>query len=239
MTQTAETVHLSQNLTDRVTTALIDEITSGRYAKGDVLGSEKALAERFGVSRTILREALSRVKAEGLVVTRQGHGVIVQAPRRSQIFQIDPSHGPEGVLPIVELRIGVESEAAALAAERRSDADLETMAATLDTMAQALDNGDLDSGVEADLLFHRTLYAATKNPHYIAFHDFLHDFLKENILVSRTRSQAQARREMRFRSQDEHRRIFDAIAARDPDRARDAVRDHVGNTARRLREEGS
>lgn len=234
MSQPIETTSLSQNLTDRVTAALVAEITSGQYARGDVLGSEKALAERFGVSRTILREALSRVKAEGLVVTRQSRGVIVQTPHRTQILQINPGQGPEDVLPIVELRVGVESEAAALSAERRTMEDLATMEATLDSMAHALEEGDLSGGVEADLLFHRTIYGSTKNPNYIAFYNFLHDFLKENIFVSRTRSQA--RRDQRFRSQNEHRCIFEAIAAQDPHRAREAAREHVINTAKRLRE---
>jgi len=221
-------------LTEMVTRALLEEITGGGYEPGDWLPAEQVLAERYGVSRSVLREAISKLKADGLVRGHQGRGVMVISNRAPQVFAL-PSYSEnhiESVLQVVELRLGIEAEAAGLAAIRRTDRDLEEMRTSIEKMAEAIASNDVDSGVEADLRFHRALCEATKNPHYLAFYEFLSQFIRENIAVSRHKSATRRRRS--GEAQSEHSAIYQAIEAGDAEAARAASRRHVENTARRL-----
>jgi GntR family transcriptional regulator, transcriptional repressor for pyruvate dehydrogenase complex len=107
---------------DRVTQALLELIRSGTYPVKSRLPSESEMAQRFGVSRTVIREAVSRLKSEGLVESRQGSGVYVREVGPDTPFRIDPTvvDSIQTVLQVAELRRGLESEIAALAAERGS-----------------------------------------------------------------------------------------------------------------------
>src|SRR3954471_16900978 len=113
-------------LTDKVAEALVRLIRGGEYPAGSRLPSEKEMAERFGVSRTVVREAVSRLKSEGLVESFQGKGVFVRRRSADVPFRIDQraTDSVRSVLHIVELRKGIEAEAAALAAARRSEAEV-------------------------------------------------------------------------------------------------------------------
>ncbi|MBS0248394.1 MAG: FadR family transcriptional regulator [Proteobacteria bacterium] len=225
----------TSNLTERVAASMRDDIMQGRFKLGQLLPSEGAMATSFGVSRTVMREAISRLKAEGLVSTRQGLGVFVAAARPPQVFRIDPStYGDvEEVLRIVELRMGFEAEAAALAAVRRTTADLKNLRQAIEAMAAAIDLSDLEGGVAADVEFHGAICEATHSRYYPALFSSLGEFLRENIALSRDNS---SRHHRAAQSQSEHRAIFKAIQARDPEEARSAVRSHLENTALRLNE---
>lgn len=227
------------SLTDRVAEALTEEITGGRYKPGEILPSEQVMATSFGVSRTVVREAVARLKTSGLLGTRQGLGVFVVSNRRQSSFQID--HGElepaEQIVKLVELRMGIETEAAGLAAERRTERDLRDMRKALDKMAEAIESGKVEAGVDADVRFHRAICAATRNPHYLTFTTFLGQFLHENIMISRKRSAKKADRGAL--AQAEHLAIYEAILARDPEAARAAARRHVENTAHRLADNDS
>lgn len=224
----------TSSLTERVAISLREDITQGRYKLGEPLPSEGSMAASFGVSRTVLREAISRLKAEGLVSTRQGLGAFVASVRPPQVFRIDPStYGDvEEILRIVELRMGFEAEAAALAALRRTNADLREMRHAIDEMAIAVEQNDLPRGVAADVQFHGAICAATHSRYYPAFFNSLSEFLRENISVSRDLSLRQVGRGAD--AQSEHVAIFKAIQARDVFRARSDARIHLENTAQRL-----
>lgn len=235
----ASTLRADANLTDRVAEMLVEEITGGHYVVGEVLPPEQIIAERLGVSRTVLREAVSRLKAEGLVQSKQGIGLTVMMVTRPSVFRMLAAErgDTEQVLRIVELRRGFEIEAATLAAQRRTDADLAAMRGALDAMAQAVADGDVAAGVEADLAFHRCMATATRNDHYVSFFDFLAVLLKQNLYVSRSRSAKLAgRAEL---AQREHEALFVAIAAGDAEAARDHARTHVEHTEARLRSESA
>lgn len=223
------------NLTDRITEILINELTSGQYKLGEVLPPEQVIAERLGVSRTVLREAVSRLKADGLVESKQGRGLAVTATARPSVLRMYAADegDVEQIISIVELRRGFEIEAASLAALRRTDADLDAMRAALSEMAEALATDDVVAGVDADLRFHRAVAEATRNEHYIEFFHFLRQLLARNLQVSRTRS-AKARRSTD--AQREHQLLFDAIEDGDPELARQLARNHIENTETRLRE---
>lgn len=227
-------IHRSPGLAEKVAQALMEEITSGGYAVGDWLPPEQALANRYGVSRTVLREAISQLKVEGLVRAHQGRGVMVISTQLPQTFVLPTSKGAsiDAVLQIVELRIAIEAEAAGLAAARRTGQDLREMKTAIEQMARAIGAKDVALGIEADLRFHRALCEATKNPHYLSFYEFLSTYIRENITVSRQNSARGGQRSEA--AQGEHTAIYDAIAAGDAERARSATRLHVENTAKRL-----
>ena len=226
----------TQSLSDRVAQALRDEILGGRYVVGESLPSESVMAGIFGVSRTVMREAVSRLKADGLVSTRQGLGVFVTATRQALAFKIDhdPKAAVGAILPIVELRQGFEVEAAGLAAKRRTDEDLAAMRAALDEMAEAMGEGNTRIGVEADVRFHSSICAATHNVYYPKLFETFRDFLLENITVSRERSSRRSGRG--DAAQAEHEALYLAIEQGDPEMARVCARRHIENTGLRLME---
>jgi len=153
------------NLTERVTERLLSQLTAGQYQPGDVLPSEQLIAEHMGVSRTVLREAVARLKAEGYVISKQGRGLIVQASRRPTVLKMHAAEAGDynEALSIVELRQGFEMVAAALAAQRRTPDDLEMMHDAVDRMRVAIRTGEpVAEGLVARPIgeHSRALYAA-------------------------------------------------------------------------------
>lgn len=223
------------NLTDRVTEMLLEEITSGDYRVGEVLPPEQIIATRMGVSRTVLREAVSRLKGDGIVQSKQGRGLTVMQTARPSVLRMQAADigDADQVLRIVELRRGFEIEAAQLAAQRRSEEDLAAMRQALRKMGDAIATGDVAVGVDADMEFHRCVARATRNEHYLNFFDFLAVLLKKNLRVSRSRSAKIAGRGAQ--AQKEHEALFAAIEKGDVELARQQARTHVDNTEARLR----
>lgn len=224
-----------QNLTDRVAALLREEITGGQFKPGDVLAPEQVIAVRLGVSRTVVREAVSRLKVDGMVASKQGRGLTVLSNRKSSVLRLPAVavKDAEEVLSMVELRLGFDIEAAAFAAQRRDDTDLAAMRTALADMAAALRTGDIAAGTEADFRFHRAIAQAAHNANYLTFFDFLGELYQRNLLVSRGTSARSAGRAQQ--AQQEHEAIYAAIVAADADAARHAVRRHVENTGERMR----
>lgn len=233
--QSASVLQSEPNLTDRVAEMLVDEITSGEYEIGEVLPPEQTIAARLGVSRTVLREAVSRLKGDGIVQSKQGRGLTVMLTSRPSVLRMQEADigDAEQVLRIVELRRGFEIEAAPLAAQRRTEDDLSAMRRALTAMADAIASGNVAAGVDADMEFHRCVARATRNEHYLNFFDFLAVLLKKNLRVSRTRSAKVAGRGAQ--AQKEHEMLFSAIEKGDIELARQYARTHVENTESRLR----
>lgn len=212
-------------LTDQIARVLAERILQGALLPESRLPAEKELAESFGVSRSVIREAVSMLKYDGLVETRQGSGVYVSATPTARSFRLDrPEAGSAADLAaIFELRIVVEAAAAGLAAERRGKAQLDAMAAYLEVMAADVSGGR--AGIEADADFHTAIAAASGNAYVERFIEFLGGALREAIRTARSNSAQYPG----FPDvvQAEHRRVFEAIAAGDPAAAEDAMRQHV------------
>ena len=227
-----ETLAAPAKMPDRVTAALLSLIRTGDYPPGSRLPSEMSMAKSFGVSRTVIREAVSRLKSEGLVESRQGSGVFVRRLSMDTPFRIDPAvaDSAQSVLQIVELRRGLESEIAALAAERRSPAQLLEIRAALEAIAADVENGG--DGVDADMAFHRAIARATGNPHFLSLWDFLSQFLRGAMTV--TRALEASRSDMGGQVLDEHRALLEAIAAGDPGAASAAARHHMVMASQRI-----
>ena len=120
------------SLTDRITATLRDDIVSGKYAPGGQLPPGKELGQHFGVSITVVREALSRLKADGLVASRQGKGVFVPNDAKARPFRLALASGTQhSLFEIFELRMGVEVQAASLAAERRTTRQLAALGTSM------------------------------------------------------------------------------------------------------------
>jgi GntR family transcriptional repressor for pyruvate dehydrogenase complex len=222
----------SVNRAEHVAGKLANFIRSGAFEIGARLPSEHAIADQFGVSRAVVREAVARLKSEGLVTTRQGDGAFV-GDWRSGSLQLDPgiSQDLESVLMIDELRKGLEAEAAALAALRRSDAEMRTIETARARVAEITEKrGD---SVMADVAFHRAIAEATHNPYYVAVLDYLTQFVVPAVRASR--GHAALREDFASEVEAEHSEITRAIRRRDADAARAAAQSHLDRALARIR----
>jgi GntR family transcriptional regulator, transcriptional repressor for pyruvate dehydrogenase complex len=225
-----------RSLAQGLVEALAERIRDGRLAPEARLPTEGRLMAEFGVSRTVVREALSHLQASGLVRTRHGIGSFVAGIGASgDAFRIVPEQLEtlRDVIALLELRIGVETEAAGLAAQRRSAENLGAMRQALDEIASAVEAGQ--DAVAADFRFHSEIARATQNEHFAG----LLATLGQRI-IPRARLEAGAaadpeRLAYLRRVNAEHESIYDAIAAGDADAARAAMRTHLANSRERRR----
>lgn len=216
------------SLGEEVCRALERRIRDGELRPGDRLPTEKQLAELFGVSRAVVREAVARLRAEGYVATRQGAGAFVSAQPGNASFKLaaDGAGEPGGIAQVFELRLLVEAGAAELAARRRTAHDLRTLRRQLKAMAIALKQGA--DGSAADDAFHRAIADATHNPYVGRFVEFL------GRQFSETRRPTWADAGRAAAAQREHEDIFAAVEAGDERAARAAAAAHLQHAAHRL-----
>jgi GntR family transcriptional repressor for pyruvate dehydrogenase complex len=224
-----------RNLAQGVVAHITESIRDGTLDPGDKLPTEAEIMRILGVSRTVVREAISHMQAAGLVETRHGIGTFVLAPPPAHTLGIDPNTviTMRDVLAILELRISLETEAAGLAASRRSEAQLQQLRAALDAFqASARAGGET---VPSDVQFHLLIAQASGNRY---FHDILSHLGTNIIPRSRLNSAKLAQDDpvvYMQRVNNEHEDIFNAIARQDPESARAAIRTHLSNSRERLR----
>jgi GntR family transcriptional regulator, transcriptional repressor for pyruvate dehydrogenase complex len=223
----------SRNLTDRAAADIAAEIRDGRLPPGARLPTEQEMMATLGVSRTVVREAVSALRAEGLVVTRQGSGAFVAEDATRVPFRIDPEGTIADALNVMELRLAIEVEAATLAAERATPTQIAAIMRAYAAMAAAIARED--AAVNEDFLFHRAIASATGNAQFPQFLEFLgrHVIPRQRVRAAITDPKEQ--REYLARIQREHKRIGEAIKARDPADARKAMRTHLLNSITRYR----
>jgi DNA-binding FadR family transcriptional regulator len=214
---------------------LAEQIKSGRLAPGSRLPTEEALTRAARVSRTVVREAVAALRAEGLVITRQGVGAFVSAEPQRAPFRIEPERlqSLADILNVMELRLGVEIESAGIAAERASRAQVKAIGAALDAIARAADAGE--SAVDEDLAFHRAIAEATGNPEFARFLQFIGRHLIPRRMVTGLPERMGGREAYLALIQEEHRRIYEAIRDGQPGAAREAMRRHLTRSLERYR----
>jgi DNA-binding FadR family transcriptional regulator len=224
-----------RKLSRRLFEQLAEQIKGGRLAPGARLPTEQELTRAARVSRTVVREAVAALRAEGLVVTRQGVGAFVSAEPQRAPFRIDPERmqSLDEILNVMELRLGVEIESAGLAAERASRAQVRAIAAALDAIDRAAAGGK--TAVDEDLALHRAIAEATGNAEFPRFLQFIGRHLIPRRTVSGLPEQMGGRRAYLALIQEEHRRICQAIERRDPRGAREAMRRHLTRSLERYR----
>lgn len=221
------------SLSTRIIEWLKQEIALDRLPEGSKLPSERALCEQFGVSRSVVREAISQLKSEGLVTSQQGRGVFVNKRAERQSFRLEPTalNDQQEVTHVIELLIALEAASARYAAVRRTDQDLKNMRRELVGMEYAILNDQ--TGDEHDYAFHQAIVDATRNPHIIAFSEYLEQHARRMIRQARSNTKAH-HKDLVADVQLEHKVIFDAIEARDAEAAAKAAEQHLRNAAKRL-----
>ncbi|HEY5273976.1 MAG TPA: FadR/GntR family transcriptional regulator [Acidimicrobiales bacterium] len=233
-----------QPLGELVAAQLLEEIVRGAITPGDLLPTEKELAERAGVSRLTLREATGILRQKGVIEIRRGQGTYVRP--KSDWSPLDPlilgAHAGgradqlSSMENLIEARRVVEVGVAQLAARRRTNTDINRMRKSLAQMREAGSN--VDQFVEGDLAFHAALLQAVGNPVVAALFAPIGELLEKD---RRSTSQLAADRSMAVRA---HQSILDAVIEGDAEAARDAMADHLLQTeagmrrARRRGDEG-
>lgn len=224
------------SLTGALAERLAEQIRSGQLQPGQRLPTEQEMTAAMGVSRTVVREAVAALRAEGLVTTRQGVGAFVAAEILPKPFRIDPQQLKtiREAVDVMELRTGVEIEAAGLAAERGSDRQLERVAKAMDAFERAVKRAE--SAVEEDFALHRAIAEATGNPQFHRFLDYLGRIIIPRQSVRYGEAEKSDERQAYLaRLVREHRAIAEAVVARNVNEARAAMRRHLMNSRERYR----
>lgn len=214
----------SQRLGDQVYEALAEQIAAGRYPVGSRLPSEMDLAKQFGVSRPVLRQALAQLRAEGLVIARQGAGNFVRRGNESRRLDFGPLQNIPDVQRCLEFRCGLESEAARRAAIVHDDDAIRSIALAMDALERAIAAGG--SAVEADFEFHLTIARAARNRFFVTTLEALRNQVEFGINLSRSFSTRPLHERLKS-ILAEHREIYEAIRGGDAERAQRAVAQHL------------
>jgi GntR family transcriptional repressor for pyruvate dehydrogenase complex len=220
----------------RVIAYVKEAMLQGRLRPGDRLLPERELALSLGVSRPVLREALSGLAQLGLVETRQGSGSVVRRPSPAMlrdVFTFTLAADAGAVEDVMEARIAIECQAIRLASLRAGPAELARVRSALDGILATLD--DAEAGGRADAAFHAAIVSASASPTLIALHDTLGELLLASHVARRRETITAAR--IRDSLAEAHRAVFAALMARDPDRADATLRAHfrIGDELRRER----
>ncbi|EKS69887.1 MULTISPECIES: FadR/GntR family transcriptional regulator [Caballeronia] len=224
-----------RSLTAQLVDALRAQIDAQELKGGSRLATEAEMVQRFGVSRTVVREALSRLQAAGLVETRHGIGTFVCEAGMSPLLHLDPADvaGSMDALAILELRISLETESAGLAAMRCDAARLATMRSTLGDFSRNV--GEASDTVSPDLRFHMEIAHATGNRYFVEIMEHLGTRMIPRTRITATPIPRDQYADYLMRVNREHEQIADAIERGDADSARTAMRLHLINSRERLR----
>lgn len=225
----------SRSLVLEVMNDMTSKIHDGLYRPGDKLPTEPDLMAEQGVSRTVVREAMSRLQAAGFVETRHGVGTFVLPPSIQNAPAVDLMTVVtiRDVLAMLELRISVETEAAGLAALRRTDQHLQLMRRAIDVFDEGVAKGE--SSVDADFQFHLQIALATGNKYFEDFYRRLGLTTIPRTRLDMSQLSAEPAKSYLTRTNREHEHILDAIARKDPQTASAGMRMHLTNSCERLR----
>jgi GntR family transcriptional regulator, transcriptional repressor for pyruvate dehydrogenase complex len=224
-----------RSLAHDVVDTLAGRIRDGSLGQGEKLPTEAAIMEEFGVSRTVVREAISRLQAAGLVDTRHGVGTFVVGMGDTASFRISPDQlgTLQDVIAVLELRIAVETESAALAAARRSEQNLASLRGALNAFTAAVEEGR--DAVGPDFQFHLEIARATQNQHFVDLMATLGGMMIPRARLEPPGPLTPERQAYLRRVNTEHESIVEAISRQDPEAARAAMRTHLANSRERRR----
>jgi GntR family transcriptional repressor for pyruvate dehydrogenase complex len=214
-------------LADMLYGQLLKQIVEQDMPEGQRLPSEAEIARMFGASRPVVRQALKRLQADGLVYARKGAGSFVGTRPPTRITELAEPSRIASYLRCNEARVAIESEAARLAALRRTRDDLKAIDDAVQALASALDHGQ--PGIEQDLAFHGAVARATDNELFPRLLAELHELMLGSMAMGLglTRTGSEQRRQQVVR---EHRQIAEAIAAQDAEAAALYMRFHLAQS---------
>jgi GntR family transcriptional repressor for pyruvate dehydrogenase complex len=217
----------TRKIYEEITDTIKERILAGELAAGERLPSTKELCDRFGVGRSTIREALSALKAMGLIEIRQGEGCFVRAPEpgavRLPVFD-SRLMSRQTVLELLEARKSLEISNASIAAEKHTEADLRALEQHLRSMSRHL--GDEREGERADMKFHQALAAATRNSIMQKLLDSISSQMEVAIRETR-RLRMYSDPQVSEKLWQEHTAIYEAVKRRDPQAAQDTMREHL------------
>lgn len=222
----------SEPLAQQVSQRILARIQVGDFAPGDKLPSENELAKEYGISRTIIREALAALKNDDILESRQGKGITVKDPNSRKAFRFSDvfsSISQAEVNHLYEMRAILEAEAAGLAAIRLKEEDRALIQEGLAGLRQAV--VDKTPGEDSHNLYNEAIAKASRNPMLIEFLGFLQAKLRslsKELRLNTMMSPERAKLVLR-----EHEAIVEGIFSRDPRKAREAVLEHLHNAASR------
>jgi GntR family transcriptional repressor for pyruvate dehydrogenase complex len=220
-----------ENLANALFGAILKSIMDGELKEGDRLPSEEALSEQYNVSRPTVREALARLRAGGIIVSRQGAGSYVGRQPNQPVLKFPELESVSDIQRCYEFRLGVEGGAAELAAKMRDADDLKKIEEAYHSLDTVIECGE--AGVEEDFAFHLAIAAASKNPLFYSTLSSIKNQTRFSISLSRNLS-----REKSFVRQvlvqREYRALVDAITRQDPAGAREAMRAHISQALNRI-----
>lgn len=227
-------VERPKSLAQYVVNEITGRVRSKMLRAGDRLPTEAALMQEFDVSRTVIREALSRLQAAGLVETRHGIGTFVLAEEALEVFFQDSPQSPitiRDVIAMMELRISLEIEAVGIAALRALPEHIEAIRGTMEAFARRMEQQDF--AVEEDKAFHMAIARATSNKYFVKFFSQLGDAIPRSRLNT-PKISSESRKDFLNRTYREHDAIFNALINKDPETARAAMRIHLNSSLERL-----
>ncbi len=220
-------------LTDEVARLLTKNIKDGVYGPGEKLPTETKLCEIYGISRPVLREAISQLKFDGLVVPQQGRGVFVSEKGFSTRLRLDTPKldDKNETLEVLDLLLAVEVSATSLAAKNRTSVQLKAIEKALQDLIQVISDGGL--GSEEDVRFHAEIVKASNNRFFVK----LSQFFEENIryAIRRARKNSSRFEGLSLEVIEEHKAIFKAISEQNIDMAREAAEFHLRKATARLK----
>jgi DNA-binding FadR family transcriptional regulator len=220
-----------EGLADRVYRELLALIIQGDLQEGDRLSTEQTLSEQFKTSRPTVREALSRLRADGIITSRQGAGTFVTRRPDPDLPRFMPLESLSDVRRCIEFRIVIEGGAAALAAEMADEADLALIQRELARLQVAVHNQVL--GVEEDYDLHMAIARASKNQFFVSVIASIRQQVEFGMNLLRNFSLSKSPERL-LGVQAEHVAVVDAIVQRDSAAAEAAMRRHLQNTRSRM-----
>jgi GntR family transcriptional regulator, transcriptional repressor for pyruvate dehydrogenase complex len=219
-------------LADRIYSDILSSIMDGEFKEGDRLLTEHALAERFATSRPTVREALARLRADGIIVTRRGSGTVVGRRPDPDVRRFAPLETLSDIGRCYEFRIVTEAGAAELAALKADDNDIRGIEHAWNELERVVE-AQQGIGAKDDFAFHLAVAMASKNQFFITVMSFMEEQVLFSMNLSRRLSLVKTLERQRL-VQREHRDVLDAIKARDAARAAQAMRTHLENARDRM-----
>ncbi|MGJ8678876.1 FadR/GntR family transcriptional regulator [Paraglaciecola sp.] len=226
-------VQKSGGLTTELVESLRAEILKGNLKIGDKLPSSKIIEQQSGVSRSVVREAIAQLKAEGLVDSKQGVGVFVTSKKNDKSFQITKAEfeSIHNAIQILELRMSVEVEMGAMAALKRSEEQMENITKCMLDMEKKIADGE--DSIAEDFAFHKAIADASGNPYFRRFIDYIGSGVIPAREMITNYENGFGGDKLLSVIQEEHRQICRAIKAQDSDLARASIKAHLGNSIKR------
>lgn len=218
-------------LVDRVYREILGSVVGGEFREGDKLPTEQALAARFAASRPTIREALSRLRADGITHTRQGSGTVVKRRPDPDVPRFTPLETISDVQRCFDFRVVVECGATALAATAATDADLAAIVQRFDELDIAIAQQTL--GAREDFDFHLAIARGSRNPFFISAIASMQEQVLVSMNLMRNLSMLKSVERQQL-VQAEHEQIVAALRRRDRQAAVDAMRSHLENAHNRI-----